>query len=134
MRQRDSQSSRFIIDSYGWIEYFSDGRLADKYSKYIEESTPGNYLTPTIIIYEVYKKLRAAYSEENAIKAIAHIENCTTVIEIDLKLALKGAESSLGESLSMADALIRGTADNFGAKIITSDPHFKDKVDVIFID
>ncbi len=133
MRKTDSPSERYIIDSYGWIEYFSNGKLADEYAKYIEKSKPENYFTPTIIIYEVYKKMRSMYSEEDSIKAIAHIESYTTIIDIDIKLAAKGAESSLDEKLPMADAIIRATANSMNAKIITSDKHFKGIENVMMI-
>lgn len=133
MKQRDSQGERFVIDSYGWIEYFSGGKLAEEYSKYIEDSTPENFYTPSVIVYGVYKKLRAAHGEEKAIKAIAHIRSRTTVVDLDIKLAIKGADASLEEELSMADALIRGTTAHLGAKLVTSDPHFKGKQNVIFI-
>ena len=127
MNLKGSQNNKVIIDSYGWIEYFSEGKLAVKYSKYIEKSNPDEYFTPSIIIYEVYKKLKSFYTEEDAIIAIANIENCTTVVDIDTKFVIKGADSSLRQKLPMADAIIWGISDIIDAKIITSDPHFKNK-------
>ena len=107
--------------------------MAKKYAKYIENSEPNRSLVPAIIIYEVYKNLKRQYSEEKAIMAIAHIENYSSVIEIDMRYALKGADSSLQQKLPMADAIIWGIADSYDAKIITSDKHFKGKEKVIFI-
>ncbi|MEA3559445.1 MAG: PIN domain-containing protein, partial [Candidatus Thermoplasmatota archaeon] len=63
-----------IIDSCGWIEFFSDGPLASKFEKIIMKAGPDNFFTPTIVIYEVFKKIRSKYSEEEALKAIAHIK------------------------------------------------------------
>jgi predicted nucleic acid-binding protein len=134
MKPKGSQNKKYIIDSYGWIEYFSESKLAQEYSKYIEKSTPSSYFTPTIIIYEVYKNFKSYYTEEDAITAVANIENCTTVIDIDSRLAIKGADSSLEQKLPMADAIISGIADEIAAKIVTSDPHFKDRDNVIFIE
>lgn len=125
---------KIIVDSYGWIEYFSDGKLSDKYAKYIESSSPENYFTPAIIIYEVYKKIITLYNEEDAINAVMHIENYSRIVNIDTKLAIKGAEIRINEKLPMADALIKATADIHNAKIITSDPHFKDLDNVVFIE
>ena len=130
-----SQSEgKFIVDSYGWIEYFSGGRLAERYSKYIERSTPDTSITPSIIVYEVYKKLRASYGEEEATKAVAHIEHYTKIVDADMNLAMKGAEASLAEELPMADAIIRGAARMHNAVIVTSDRHFKGKDGVVFIE
>jgi predicted nucleic acid-binding protein len=133
MRKRDFKSKRYVIDSFGWIEYFSEGKLSNKYAKYIESCSPKNYFTPSIVIYEVFKKIRSQYEEDDAISAIMQIRNYTTVIDIDTTLAIKGAEASIQERLPMADALIRATAKKIGAQIITSDPHFKQLNDIVFI-
>jgi predicted nucleic acid-binding protein len=134
MRKKDFKSNKFVIDSFGWIEYFGDGRLSSKYAKHIEDCSPGSYFTPSIIIYEVFKKIRSQYEDDDAISAIMHIQNYTTIIDIDTSLAIKGAETSIQEGLPMADALIRASANKLNAKIITSDPHFKDLYNVVFIE
>ncbi len=53
-----------LLDSYGWIEYFAAGELADKYAKYVEQANEENTITPTIVIYEVYKKIKREKEEE----------------------------------------------------------------------
>ncbi len=133
MREKDLNNNKYVIDSYGWIEYFSGGKLLNKYAKYIENCSPGSHFTPSIIIYEVYKKIRSSYEEEDAINAIMHIQNYTTIIDIDTDFAIKGAEISINEKLPMADALIKACAVKLEAMIITSDPHFKGMNNVIFI-
>ncbi|MBI1822796.1 MAG: type II toxin-antitoxin system VapC family toxin, partial [Nitrospirae bacterium] len=47
---------RTLIDSSGWIEFFTGGRLADRYESYMKDSR--KLLTPTIVLYEVYKKIK----------------------------------------------------------------------------
>ena len=133
MKPKGSPDDKFVIDSYGWIEYFSDGKLAEKYSKYIEKSRPSNFFTPSIVIYEVYKKFQTSYSEEDAITAIAHIENHTKVIEINTTYAILGADTSINNKLPMADALIYAVAKHLNAKLITSEMHFRELNNVIFI-
>jgi hypothetical protein len=39
-----------LLDSYGWIEYFSEGPLAGKYAKHIKEVSEDNTVIPTIVI------------------------------------------------------------------------------------
>lgn len=134
MRKKDFKSNKFLIDSFGWIEYFGNGKLSNKYAKHIENCSPGFYFTPSIVIYEVFKKIRSEYEEDDAISAIMHIQNYTTIIDIDTTLAIKGAETSIQERLPMADALIKATANKLGAQIITSDPHFKELDNVVFIE
>jgi predicted nucleic acid-binding protein len=134
MRKKDFKGNKYVIDSFGWIEYFGNGKLSNKYAKYIEHLSSGSYFTPTIVIYEVFKRIRSEYDEDDAISAIMHIQNYTTIIDIDTSLAIKGAEASIQERLPMADALIRATANTVEAQIITSDPHFKELENVIFIE
>ena len=130
---RRTGTERYLIDSSGWIEYFSEGKLAGRYARHIESSRPGRNITPSIVIYEVYKKMMAMWSEEEAITAVAHIESCSTVVDVDMKAVIKGAETSLNEKLPMADAIIYGIANMHGAKLVTSDAHFRKMENVVFI-
>jgi predicted nucleic acid-binding protein len=134
MKQKGSHKEKVIIDSFGWVEYYTNGKLADKYAKYINGSDPDTCLTPSIIIYEVYKIIRRLKSEEEAIIAIVHIDHYSTIVNLDIKTATLGADSSLEQGLGMADAIIWGIAQQHGAKIITSDKDFKGKDNVIFIE
>jgi predicted nucleic acid-binding protein len=126
--------NKLVIDSFGWIEYLSEGPLAGKYAKYIESSAPETRVTPSIVVYEVYKKLLASYGEEAAMMAVAHIEHSTTVVDIGMDLAMNGAEESLKERLPMADALICAAARRNSATIVTSDLHFRGKSGVLFVE
>jgi len=53
-----------IVDSFGWLEYFVDGPKALAYKKYLIK--PTNIITPTIVLYEVYKKVRQNRKESEA--------------------------------------------------------------------
>ena len=123
----------YIIDSYGWIEYFSDGKSAKEYANYIESANPQNFISPTIILYEVYKKILSVYNEDQAMEAAAHIKYSTKLIELSDNLAISAAETSLKQKLPMADAIILSTAKNYNAQLITSDKHFKGLESVVFI-
>ncbi len=114
-----------LIDSSGWIEYFGDGPLADKYGRYIESANKEGYQTPTIVLYEVYKKIKKESTEGKALEASAYISANTEVIHLNERIALEAADISLIHGLPMADAIIASTANAFKAKIVTSDPHFK---------
>jgi len=124
---------RFIIDSYGWIEYFSEGKSAKEYAEYIENADPQKFISPTIVLYEVYKKILEVYNEEKVMEAAAHIKYTTKLIDLSDNLAISAAETSLEQKLPMADAIILTTAKNYNAKVITSDNHFKGLDAVIFI-
>ena len=123
-----------LIDSHGWIEYFSGGPNASKYAGYIEAANVYRYVTPSIVLYEVYKKIKSVAGETPALEAVAHIIEHTSIIPIDKKISLSAAEISLKNKLAMADAMIKAVADFLEAKIITGDPHFKGLHDVVFIE
>ncbi len=121
-----------LIDSYGWIEYFAEGPLADNYATYIEKANAENTITPTIIVYEVYKKIKTTRDEQKALEAYAQISQ-TKIIELTSPLSLEAADISLTANLGMADSIIVATAKAYNAEIITSDEHLKNMKGVKFI-
>ena len=120
-----------LVDSYGWIEYFADGPLSHKYQKYL--TNPKDVVTPVIVIYEVYKKIKRERGERAALEALAHITR-TNIIAPDETLALKAADVSLDFKLPMADAIVYATGIIRNCEVVTSDPHFKGLPKVIFIE
>ena len=121
-----------LIDSYGWIEYFAEGPLADKYSQFVEEASAENTVTPTIVIYEVFRKIKQMKGEERALEAYAQISS-TRIVELTEPLSLQAADISLKIGLGMADSIIVATAKAYNAEIITSDRHLKEVGNVEFI-
>lgn len=121
-----------LIDSYGWIEYFAEGPLADKYAEFVETENPENTITPTIVIYEVYRKIKSAKGEEKALEAYAQIAR-TRIVELTESLSLEAADISLRMGISMADSIIAATAKAYNAEIITSDRHLGEAENVRFI-
>ena len=119
-----------IIDSSGWIEYFTDGLLSAEYEKYLKDFT--KIVTPTIILYEVYKKVRKERTEEDALLAVSLISR-TSIIPLRESTSLLAADLSLKHSLPMADAIVYATALEENCKVITSDIHFKGLDNVTFI-
>lgn len=111
-----------LVDSSGWIEFFTDGPLSAEYSKYLKDLT--RIVTPTIVLYEVYKKIKRERTEEDALFAVSLI-NRTSVIPLSESIALLAADLSLKHSLPMADAIVYATALEKNCKAVTSDTHFK---------
>jgi predicted nucleic acid-binding protein len=119
-----------LMDSSGWVEFFTDGSLAAEYSKYLKELT--KVVTPTIVIYEVYKKIKREKTEEDALLAVSLI-NKTSVIPLSESIALLAADLSLKYLLPMADAIVYATVFEENCKVVTSDTHFKDLDRVVLI-
>ena len=119
-----------IVDSCGWLEWFTDGRLADKYQEFLADQD--NLLVPAIVLYEVYKILKREVGEEKALLAVGYMKN-STIIPLDETLALAAADIALQESLAMADAIIVATSLFHNCTVISSDSDLKDQNNVKFI-
>jgi len=126
-------SSPIVIDSCGWVEYYADGPKASRYARYIEEATDEWVHTPMVVMYEVYKFIRAKKDEEVAMMAMAHIGDVTDLVKLTDRISILGAELSLAHKLPMADAIILASAQDLGAKLVTSDKHFKGMDGVVFV-
>ena len=119
-----------IVDSSGWIEFFTNGLRAGEYARYLKN--PASLATPTILLYEVYKKIRRDRTEEEALVAVS-LMNRAAVIPLTESIALLAAEVSLKHSLPMADAVVYATALEQNCKVVTSDAHFKNLERVVYI-
>ena len=119
-----------LIDSSGWLEFAIDGRLARRFQTHLQDRA--QVITPTIVLYEVYKRLKRDASEAAA-DAIAAEMGKTRIISLDDQLALEAAETSLAHSLPMADAIVYATALSYGAALITCDADFKDLPQVVYL-
>ena len=114
-----------LVDSSGWIEYFADTANAGKYARLIEKASKSTHFTPTVIVYEVFRKLKKEAGEKKALGAIAHIIDRTTIVELTERTAIHAAELSLQHDFSLADSIILATALEQQAQIFTGDRHFK---------
>ena len=119
-----------IVDSCGWLEWFTDGRLAGEYQEYLADQD--NLLVPAIILYEVYKILKREVGEEKALLAAGYMKN-SPVIPLDENIALAAADIALQENLAMADAIIVAVSRFHNCTIISSDVDLKDQANVKYI-
>ena len=119
-----------VIDSSGWIEFFTDGPLADDYARRLRNLS--QIVTPVIVIYEVYKRLKRELSEDDGIVAVSAMQR-TQVVAIDQEIALSAADLSLERGLAMADAMVLATALKFRAELVTSDRDFEQIPGVTFL-
>jgi len=112
-----------MVDSSGWVEYMGNGTKAERFAPYLESSD--NLLLPSIVVYEVYKKLlREAGNNLAEIFLSQAYGFRDRLIALDLELSLLAAKMSVETHLPMADAIIYATAQHHRARLITSDSHF----------
>ena len=120
------------LDSYGWIERFTNGPKAGTYNQILERAKPDEVITSVVVLYEVYKKVKKLKGEETALEAVAALSQ-TTIVPIDQTLSLEAADYSLEYDLHFADALIYATAQQRLAELYTSDQHLKGLKGVTFV-
>ncbi len=119
-----------LVDSSGWLEFFTDGPLSGRYEAFLSDLS--EIVTPTIVLYEVYKKIRSERSEEHALIAAAQMQK-TRMVPLTETLAMTAADLSIEHRLAMADAIVYATALLNGAEIVTSDSDFARLPHVTFL-
>ena len=96
-----------VVDSSAWLEYFAAGPNAGWFSDAIENTR--ELLVPSICLYEVFKRVVQQRSENDALQAVAIMEQ-GRVVDASAATALSAARISLHRRLSMADSLILAIA------------------------
>ena len=111
-----------VVDSNGWLEYFADGPNASFFARPIENV---DYLiVPSLSLFEVFKRVLQQRDENDALDAIALMQQ-GTVVSLDASLALMAARTSVDERLPMADSVILATAREHDATLWTQDADFE---------
>lgn len=111
-----------VVDSSAWLEYFADGPNAAIFAKPIEATR--SLLVPTLSLFEVFKRVSQQRSEDEALRAIAVMEQ-GKVVDFDQATALEAARLSIHHRIAMADAVMLATAQRHGAPLWTQDSDFE---------
>ena len=119
-----------VVDSCGWLEYFSDGDNAQFFADAIEDVD--HLIVPSICLYEVFKRVLQQREENDAIRAVAMMRQ-GEVVDLDSSLAMHAAHLGLQYRLPMADSIILATAQAHSATVWTQDNDFDGLPDVRYI-
>src|SRR5437867_13287632 len=101
-----------IVDSSGWLEYFSNGRNAEFFAPAIEDVE--HLLVPSISIFEVFKRVLQQRSEREALQVVAAMR-VGRVVDLDAALALFAAKLSVDLKLPLADSVMLASAKSHNA-------------------
>ena len=119
-----------VVDSSGWIEFFTDGPQANDFAPAIEASS--QLIVPTLSLLEVFKWVLREHGESAAIQATALMQR-GHVVELSAQLALEAAQLGLAHHLPMADSVILATARRHKARLLTLDSDFANLSDGVWI-
>jgi len=119
-----------VVDSSGWVAYLGDGPQAEAFGVYLEREE--SLVVPTIVIYEVVKKLKLTSSETVVHRFLSQAYRGRQM-ELDAAIAIAAAQISIRHRLAMADAIIYATAESAGAQLVTSDTDFRELPGVIVV-
>jgi toxin FitB len=112
-----------LVDSSGWLEYFTDGKNAESFAPVIENTA--EIIISVINLYEIYKKISSEKNENEAIQAIALMQQ-SKVMDVTDSISILAAKLSTKFKIPMADSIIYATAKIYDAIIWTQDSDFKD--------
>ena len=116
-----------LVDSSAWLEYFADGPNTAFFAAAIENQR--ELIVPTIVLFEVYKRVRQQRDDRAALAAVA-ILYLGRIVDLTARLALSAAQISHSEKLPLADSIILATARAENAIIWTQDADFQSIQDV----
>ena len=111
-----------IVDSSGWLEYFSGGPNSANFSLPLKDAS--SLIVPVITIYEVFKVVLREAGEDEALQSVAAMQK-GKIIELTLNLSMSAAKISMQYNLPMADSIIFATAKKHQCDIWTQDAHFE---------
>ena len=119
-----------VVDSSGWLEYLADGSNADFFANSILATA--DLLVPTLSLYEVFKRVLQQRGEDDALQAVALMQQ-GTIVELSGSLALSAARISLSDKIPMADSIMLATARAYGATLWSQDSDFENMAGVRYI-
>lgn len=118
-----------IVDSSGWLEYFSGGPNSEQFSSPLQD--PSSLIVPVITIYEVFKVVLRESGENKALQAVAAMQK-GTIINLTISIAMNASKLSLQYKLPMTDSIVLSTAHAYDCIIWTQDSDFENLPGVKF--
>ncbi|MCL2005722.1 MAG: type II toxin-antitoxin system VapC family toxin [Planctomycetaceae bacterium] len=110
-----------VIDSSCWLEFAEKSPVERIVAPIIADAK--NLLVPTIVLYEVFKKLTATRGVVYANEFVQGMLKAR-VVPLDVELSLCAAHISRDYKLPTADSIIYAVVKQHDAVLWTTDQHF----------
>lgn len=111
-----------VVDSCGWLEYFSNGSNAAFFAPALEDTE--SLLVPSLCIFEVCKRVALQRGDAVARQAAEFMAQ-GTLLSLNTDTALAAALYSAKHQLPMADSIILCSAIEHKATLWTQDIDLK---------
>ena len=120
-----------VVDSSCWLEFIENSPIGNTVAPIIVDVE--RLLVPTIVLYEVSRKLTAM---KDAVYAKGFVQGMLNadVVSLDIPLSISAASIGLKYQLAMADSIIYATAMHHNAVVWTADKHFEGLPNVQYFD
>ena len=118
-----------VVDSSVFFEILSNGPLRAKCERHLRD---GEVVVPTLVLFEIYRKLKAKVSEDEALAAIGALRSYD-VVDLTSEVALLAGDLSLEYSLAMADSFVLAHARHRHESLLTLDNDFAEVPGVIVL-
>jgi len=116
-----SGHSAVVLDSSVWIEILGSGPLSKKCETELQSSS--KIIVPTVVLFEVYRKIASNHSEDLALSALTLLTR-HEIMDLNQEIAVTAADLSLNHRLPMADSFVLAHAQVAEATLITLDNDF----------
>jgi len=114
-------TSNVLLDSSVWIEWLTRGKRLSSCQKYMDKYK--NVGVPSIVVFEVCRKVAAKVSEDEALRVAAWLRSYG-ILNLTDEIALHAVDLSLSLKLGMADSLVLAHAQRENAQLVTLDDDF----------
>lgn len=118
-----------VVDSCGWLSYFTDDANAAFFAQVIEN--PKQVLVPGVVVYEVCRRLSHLYGAESEARGYAYM-SLARLAPSDWGIFRQAARAAADHKLAMADAIIWQTAQTHGAALYTQDSDLQGLPGVVY--
>lgn len=119
-----------IVDSEGWLEYFADGELAEKFGEAITNTE--KLIVPAPIITNVFRSLLQQTTASIALQAVAHMQ-LGKCVDLDSQIAMSAARFGVKNTLDSDELYLLAFAKKFECTIWTNNPKLELQSNVKFV-
>jgi len=126
--------TRYIVDSWAWIEYLEGSSAGEKVRERLLDER-NEIFTHVVSLAEIVSRVRVREKDVDAAWSAITTNSKVFALDEDSKDAglLHAKMRSKGSSFGLADAFVLSAARKLGAKVLTGDPDFANIEDAVLL-